>query len=193
MTADPQPTITHATRDGTPAPPTTQTPSPNSRAPDIPTLLTLIHALAATSNDSDKCHATQASLARHLSFAPFPTKTPPPHGPKALLLRPPHSSAPAAMALYYPTFSTWQCQPGIHLEDLFVLPEARGKGYGVLMMRALAKECLDIGGGRLEWSVLTENKGARGFYAGLGAEELGAWVGCRVEGDGALGRLAGNA
>jgi GNAT superfamily N-acetyltransferase len=95
------------------------------------------------------------------------------------------------MALYFYNFSTWTGVPGIYLEDLFVKPAYRKKGYGVALLKRLAKEVLDVGGKRLEWSCLNWNEPSLQFYQSelIGAKKKEQWVGLRVEGDG-LEKLA---
>lgn len=101
----------------------------------------------------------------------------------------------AGMALYYHTYSTWLAQPGIYLEDLFIRPPFRRRGYATLLLRELAKEVQRIGGGRLEWSCLDWNEDALKFYeapveeGGCGAKRKSEWVGLRVEGEG-IAKLA---
>jgi GNAT superfamily N-acetyltransferase len=95
------------------------------------------------------------------------------------------------MALYFFNYSTWRSAPGIYLEDLFVQPAYRGKGYGLALLRRLAAETRKVGGRRLEWSVLTWNEPSIGFYKGLGAKPMDEWMKMMVEGDEALARLAG--
>ena len=87
------------------------------------------------------------------------------------------------MALFFHNFSTFLGRAGIYLEDLFVLPEARGQGYGTLLLRALAKLCVERGCGRLEWSCLKWNTPSLNFYQNLGAKPLEEWVMLRVTGD----------
>ena len=87
------------------------------------------------------------------------------------------------MALYFYNYSTWTGVPGIYLEDLFVKPTYRKRGYGKALIKALAKEVVRIGGKRLEWSCLTWNTPSLEFYASLGAKQKDEWVGLRVEGD----------
>lgn len=95
------------------------------------------------------------------------------------------------MALFFYNYSTWRSAPGVYLEDLYVQPSARGKGYGFALLRWLAGEVLRIGGKRLEWSVLRWNEKSIGFYEGrVGARRLEEWVKMMVDGD-ALERLAG--
>ncbi|KAK5018509.1 acetyltransferase [Cryomyces antarcticus] len=110
---------------------------------------------------------------------------------KTLLLRTPGNEGAevAGMALYFHNYSTWRAQPGIYLEDLFVLPQYRKRGYGTLLIRELAKEVVRIDGGRLEWSCLKWNEPSLKFYEKLGATQMEEWVGLRVDGD-ALKRLA---
>jgi GNAT superfamily N-acetyltransferase len=91
----------------------------------------------------------------------------------------------AGMAIYYPSFSTWSCATGVHLEDLVVKPEYRGKGYGEMLIRALAEIVLEKDPkGRLEWVCEKGNVGAMRLYEKLGAETMEGWIGLRVEGDG---------
>ena len=94
------------------------------------------------------------------------------------------------MALYFTNYSTWHGAPGIYLEDLFVRPEYRGRGYGTALLKRLARETKAIGGERLEWSVLKWNEPSIKFYEGMGAKMMSEWVGMRVD-DGALEKMAG--
>lgn len=93
------------------------------------------------------------------------------------------------MALFFHNYSTWRAAPGIYLEDLFVRPEYRGRGYGTMLLRELARETERVGGQRLEWSVLKWNEPSLKFYEGLGAIRMEEWVGMRVDGEN-LGRMA---
>jgi GNAT superfamily N-acetyltransferase len=83
-------------------------------------------------------------------------------------------------ALFFPTYSTFLTQPGIHLEDVFVQPEYRRQGVGKALMTAVAKIAHDRGCGRLEWSVLDWNQDAIEFYQSLGASVLPDWKTCRM-------------
>jgi len=109
---------------------------------------------------------------------------------KTFLLQDPSSGEVAGMALFYHTYSTWQARPGIYLEDLFIRPAHRRKGYATMLLQELARETARIGGGRLEWSCLKWNTDALGFYEGekVGAKQLEEWTGLRVDGE-ELGRL----
>ena len=86
-------------------------------------------------------------------------------------------------ALYFHTYSTFLGRPGIYLEDLFVRKFARGKGIGKALLQRIAKYTLEIGGGRLEWSVLDWNESAISFYKKIGAVPLDEWTTFRVNGE----------
>ena len=86
-------------------------------------------------------------------------------------------------ALYFRTFSTFLGRPGIYLEDLFVREFARGKGIGEALLRRIARSTLEMGGGRLEWSVLDWNQSAISFYKKMGAVPLNEWTTFRVTGE----------
>lgn len=97
--------------------------------------------------------------------------------------------AVAGFAIYFTSFSTWTGKAGLYLEDLFVLPEARGRGLGRALLRHLAAEAVRRGCARLEWSVLDWNQPAIDFYKSLGAEPLDKWTRYRLAGP-ALAALA---
>ncbi len=88
-----------------------------------------------------------------------------------------------AFAIFFHNFSTFLAKPGIYLEDLFVLPEHRGKGYGKKLLAYLAKTAVQRNCGRLEWSVLTWNTPAIEFYNSLGAKPMNEWSVNRLTGD----------
>lgn len=92
-------------------------------------------------------------------------------------------------ALFFHNFSTFLGRSGIYLEDLFVLPEYRGKGYGKALLTTLAKITVERGCGRLEWCCLDWNKPSIDFYLSLGAERMDEWTTYRLSGD-TLKRLA---
>lgn len=85
-------------------------------------------------------------------------------------------------ALFYATFSTWECRPGVWLEDLFVPPEHRRGGVGGALLAAVAAIALERGGTRLEWVALDWNEPALDFYEKLSARRLDDWVIHRLEG-----------
>ena len=101
-----------------------------------------------------------------------------------------HGGEPVGFALFFHNYSTFLARPGLYLEDLFVLPEYRGRGHGKALLIALAKLSVERGCGRLEWSVLDWNAPAIAFYNTLGAKMMENWTVMRVTGD-ALTKLAG--
>lgn len=96
---------------------------------------------------------------------------------------------PVVFAVFFHNFSTFLGRPGLYLEDLFVIPEMRGKGYGKAMLVELAKIARERRCGRFEWSVLDWNEPSIQFYKALGAVSMDEWTIFRVTGD-ALDRLA---
>ena len=88
----------------------------------------------------------------------------------------------AGMAIWFLNYSTWQGKHGIYLEDLFIKPEYRGRGYGKALLVHLAKLCEEKGYGRFQWWVLDWNSQAIEFYRGLGAEAMDEWTVYRVSG-----------
>ncbi|KAF7947462.1 hypothetical protein EAE96_008549 [Botrytis aclada] len=185
----------------------------HARREDIPGILTLIHELAAYEHESASVLATPSSLSKTIAFAPSPLVSPasttpstgdsisPTRPARCLLLFPPSSSStssssaqppePIGMALYFYNYSTWRASAGIYLEDLYVRESARGKGYGSRLLSVLAKEVVDMEGGRLEWSVLKWNEPSIKFYEGksVGAKAMDGWQTMRVDGA-ALVKLA---
>lgn len=95
-------------------------------------------------------------------------------------------------ALFFHNFSTFLGRAGIYLEDLFVKPEYRGRGYGKGLIAELAKIAVERGCGRLEWWCLNWNKPSIDFYLSLGAEPMTDWTVYRVAGE-KLGELAAKA
>ena len=88
----------------------------------------------------------------------------------------------AGMAIWFLNYSTWQARHGIYLEDLFIKPEYRGRGYGKALLKHLAKICDEKGYGRLQWWVLDWNSPAIEFYKSLGAEAMDEWTVYRTSG-----------
>ena len=97
---------------------------------------------------------------------------------------------PAGFAVFHSTFSTWECRPGIWLEDLYVAEARRRSGVGGALLGHLAAIAVARGCRRLEWSALTWNAPALAFYASLGADVLEEWRTHRLQGD-ALTQVAG--
>lgn len=96
---------------------------------------------------------------------------------------------PVGFALWFYNVSTWRGRHGLYLEDLYVTPEARGKGAGKALLARLAKRCVDENLGRLEWAVLDWNAPSIAFYDSLGAASMDEWIIRRMTGE-ALHRLA---
>ena len=146
---------------------------------DVPLILTLIHELAAYEKLAREVVATEETLVATL-FG---------RQPHAFVLIAEVGGAAVGFALFYHNYSTFLGRPGIFLEDLFVRPEARGRGAGRALLSRLAAIALERGCGRFEWAVLDWNESAIGFYRKLGATALNDWTTYRLTG-GALARLA---
>lgn len=148
---------------------------------DAALLVRLIRGLAEYERMTDQCVATEEALAEHL-FGPRPCA-------EAFIAE--DDAGPAGYAIFHPNFSTFRARPGIWLEDLFVLPDRRGRGIGRALLARVAAVAAERGCLRLEWSVLDWNKPAIRFYGAIGASVKDEWRICRLEGE-ALGRLAGS-
>jgi GNAT superfamily N-acetyltransferase len=154
---------------------------------DVPTLLALVRELATYEKLAHEVVAREDDLRAHL----FPE----PHEPRraeAIVVEEQGSKTVVGFALFFHNYSTFLARPGIYLEDLFVLPSHRRKGYGEALLRALARLAVERGCGRFEWSVLDWNEPAIAFYKSLGAVPMDAWTVFRVTGD-ALTKLAAEA
>lgn len=92
------------------------------------------------------------------------------------------NGSPVGFALYFFNFSTFLGKPGLYLEDLFVEPEYRGKGYGKALLAGLARIAVEKGCGRMEWSVLDWNTPSINFYKSLGAQPMDDWTVFRLTG-----------
>lgn len=149
----------------------------------------MINELASFENALDRVHATEELLSSTLTFDPSLTDpSPKPGYAKTIILT--EGDEVAGMALYFYNYSTWLASPGIYLEDLYVRPAFRRKGYATLLLKRLAEETREVSGGkgRLEWNCLRWNEGALKFYGWLGGQRLDEWVQIRVEGEG-LGKM----
>jgi GNAT superfamily N-acetyltransferase len=146
---------------------------------DIPLILGFIQALAEFENLTDEVTATEVELRNELFGA----------APRAEVLLACEDGTPVGFALFFHNFSTFLSRTGLYVEDLFVLPEHRGKGYGRALMLQLAKVARERGCGRFEWTVLDWNQPAIEFYRSLGAEPMSQWIIQRVTGE-ALDKLA---
>lgn len=138
---------------------------------DVPLILNLIRALADYEHMLDQVVATEEELAYWL----FEAK-------KAEVLFVQEQGAVVGFALFFHNFSTFLGRAGLYLEDLFVLPEHRGKGYGKGLIQALARIAVERGCGRLEWWCLDWNQPSIDFYLSLGAEPMSDWTVYRIAG-----------
>ncbi|HWJ10736.1 MAG TPA: GNAT family N-acetyltransferase [Nocardioides sp.] len=152
----------------------------NARPEDVPDVLRLIRALADYEREPDAVETTEADLRRWL-FGDDPV---------ASVLVAESGGTVVGMALWFRTYSTWTGVPGIHLEDLFVDPAARGSGWGRALLAGLASIAIRRGYRRVEWVVLDWNTPSLEFYEALGARPLKEWSTYRLAGD-ALAALAG--
>ena len=137
---------------------------------DVPEILELIKALAEFENLYDEVVATEELLKIKLFGKNSPAEVQIAYDKNKTL----------GFALYFRTFSTFLGRPGIYLEDLYVRESSRGKGVGEALLRRLAQRTREIGGGRLEWSVLNWNEAAIKFYQKMGASPLDEWTMFRV-------------
>jgi GNAT superfamily N-acetyltransferase len=140
---------------------------------DVPIILELIRDLATYERAPDEVSATEKQLVDVL-FGERPV---------AEVLLAFEAESPVGFAVYFYNFSTWLGRPGLYLEDLFVKPEKRGKGYGRALLVELAKIARDRGCGRMEWAVLNWNEPAIKFYRALGAKPMDEWTVFRLTRD----------
>jgi GNAT superfamily N-acetyltransferase len=148
-------------------------------AADVPIILELIRALATYERAPNDVTATEDGLSKVL----FGEK------PAAEVLLAFENETAVGFAVFFHNFSTWLGRPGLYLEDLFVRPEDRGKGYGRALLIHLAKIARDRGCGRMEWAVLDWNEPAIQFYRKLGAKSMDEWTVFRLKRDG-IAKLA---
>lgn len=139
-----------------------------------------VRALADYEKLLDAVTATEADVARALFGAQ----------PRAFAEIAELDGAPVGFALWFYSYSTFAGRHGIWLEDLFVVPQARGRGAGKALLRSLAARCVAEDLGRLEWAVLDWNAPSIAFYDSLGAGALEEWTTRRLSGE-ALLRLGG--
>jgi GNAT superfamily N-acetyltransferase len=139
---------------------------------DVPTILQLIRGLADYERLAHEVEATAERVRAHGFGRRRYFET--------IICR--RGGKPVGFALYFFTYSTFLARPTLYLEDLFVLPEARGTGAGKALLRALARIAVRRGCGRLEWAVLDWNRPAIGFYKRLGAKLRRQWILTRLTG-----------
>jgi GNAT superfamily N-acetyltransferase len=150
-----------------------------ARVEDVPIILELIRDLATYERAPHEVTATEEQLVDVL----FGER------PAAEVLLAFEGKLPVGFAVFFHNFSTWLGRPGLYLEDLFVKPEKRGKGYGRALLVELAKIACDRGCGRMEWAVLDWNEPAIKFYHALDAKPMDEWTVFRLTRDG-IARLA---
>jgi len=148
---------------------------------DVPEMLALIRDLAIYEREPNAVVATEADLLRD-GFGPRPVF-------QCLMAE--WEGKPAGFALYFPFYSTWRGNAGVHLEDLFVRPEFRRRGIAKALFARLAAIALSSGD-RFQWNVLDWNQPAIDFYQQMGAHMLDEWRIMRVDGE-ALKTLASRA
>ena len=142
-----------------------------AQAADISVLYQLIGELADYERLRHRFVGTPADLRRHLFGEP--------RYAAAMLAF--WDGEVAGYSLYFHNYSTFQCRPGLYLEDLFVRPSLRGRGIGRELLLALERHARELGCGRLEWSVLDWNQSAIDFYRRFGAAPNEGWTLFRKE------------
>ena len=145
---------------------------------DVPAIAGLIRALAEYERLAHAVTLQEADLHAHLFGAT----------PYAEVLIAEAAGAVVGFALFFHNYSTFRAKPGIYLEDLFVIPGARGQGHGKALLAALAKLAVARGCARVEWSVLNWNAPSIAFYKSLGAQPMDEWTVYRLTDD-ALAKL----
>jgi GNAT superfamily N-acetyltransferase len=143
-----------------------------ARPGDVTAIVGLIRDLAAYERAPHECHADEALLRDHL----FGER------PYAEAIVADRAGVIVGFALFFHNYSTWLTLPGLYLEDLYVMPELRGLGIGKALLVRLAEIAVARGCGRMEWSVLTWNEPAIGFYRSLGAVPMDEWRVYRLTG-----------
>ena len=138
---------------------------------DVPLILSFIRSLAEYEHMADEVVATEALLHEWI----FEKR-------KAEVIFALEDGKETGFALFFHNFSTFLGRAGIYLEDLFVLPEYRGKGYGKGLIQTLARIAVERGCGRLEWWCLDWNTPSIEFYHSLGAVPMDEWTVYRIAG-----------
>lgn len=146
---------------------------------DTALILGFIRALAEYERLLHEVRASEADIASALFAA----------HPRAFCDIAEQDGAPIGFALWFYSFSTFEGRFGLYLEDLFIVPEARGSGAGLALMRRLARRCRDEGLKRFEWAVLDWNEPSIAFYDRLGAAAKSEWITRSLSGE-ALAALA---
>ncbi|KFA15892.1 GNAT family acetyltransferase [Xanthomonas vasicola pv. musacearum NCPPB 4392] len=149
---------------------------------DVPLLHELITALAVYEREPDAVKASLEDLRTSL-FG---------EGATAHALICEQDGQVLGFAVYFFNYSTWLGRNGLYLEDLFVRPQARGKGAGLALLRHLAQLAVQRGCGRVEWSVLDWNQPAIDFYQAVGARPMDGWTVYRLDGERLVAFAAGS-
>jgi GNAT superfamily N-acetyltransferase len=144
----------------------------NAVRKDTPLILSFIRQLASYEQMADQVVATEELLEHQLFDL---------EGARVLFAV--ESGLEIGFALYFFNFSTFLGRSGLYLEDLYILPEYRGKGYGKALLQQLARIAVDHGCGRMEWWCLDWNRPGIDFYLSLGAEAMTDWTVYRLSGD----------
>lgn len=143
-----------------------------ARPEEVGIVLQLIHDLAHYEKAPDEVEATEKELMATIFAAE----------PQVFCDVVEVDGEIAGMAIWFLNYSTWQGKHGIYLEDLFIKPEFRGRGYGKALLQHLARLCNERGYGRFQWWVLDWNSPAIEFYKNLGAVAMDEWTVYRVSG-----------
>lgn len=153
----------------------------NAWREDCKMILQFVQELALFEESADSCLATLEKLESTLGF----TGTQYAKAVVAYILNEEQKEVIVGTAIYFHNYSTWYAASGIYLEDLYIDPSYRGRGYGTTILKYLAQEVKKIGGKRLEWCVLKRNQKAIDVYTGktVNAEIMNDWQTCRVEGE----------
>ena len=150
-----------------------------AQANDVPIILQLIRGLAEYEKALDEVLATETTLLASLFC----------DNPQVFCHVATQEEAVVGIAIWHLNYSTWLGKHGMYLEDLFIVPAARGSGYGMALLKELAKICVDRDYERLQWWVLDWNQPSIEFYKSIGAIPMDEWTVFRASGE-ALQRLS---
>src|SRR5215211_3037147 len=143
-----------------------------ARSDEAGLVYSLVRELAEYEKLLDEVEATEAEIGAALFGDP----------PRLFCEIAEWNGEPAGFAVWFINFSTFSGRSGIYLEDLFVRPAQRGRGIGRALLAHLARQCVENGWSRLQWSVLDWNTASIEFYKSLGAVLMDEWTVCRVNG-----------
>ncbi|GJN72794.1 N-acetyltransferase ats1 [Purpureocillium lilacinum] len=163
---------------------------------DVPTIREFIVAGGADQAPGTHVPVTEAGLAATLHFADAKSGAIAAAGTThrfawPLLIVAPEGDV-AGMAIYFYNYTTWKAAPGVCLEEFYVVPRYRRRGYGKLLIEAMAREARKAGCVKMEWLCLKDNERALAFYDKLGATRKDDWVALRVD-EAGIERLAASA